>query len=117
MWGGGMRQVGILGAAAAFALHNNRARLAEDHAHAQLLAQLLGDILCRETPQTNIVQIHCGSHISADAVATRARAAGVRINPTGKNELRAVTHLDIDRAGIVRAADVIASAIQAENGT
>lgn len=111
-WGGGMRQVGVLGAAAAYALQYNRTRLATDHEHAKLLATLLGETHCPTVPQTNIVQIHVGRNVSAAKVATLAAAHGVRLNPTGESELRAVTHLDVDRAGIVRSAHVLADAIE-----
>ncbi|MFO0666984.1 MAG: GntG family PLP-dependent aldolase [Polyangiaceae bacterium] len=110
MWGGGMRQVGILGAAARYAFEHQFSRIADDHANAKLLAAKLGSVHCPNAPETNIVQVHTGPAPAA-AVTERCAARHVRIQTTGPHELRAVTHLDVDQAGILRAAEVLADAI------
>lgn len=111
MYGGGMRQAGILAAAGLYALDHHRARLADDHANARALAeQLAGARHVRVDParvQTNIVMIELDRGTSA-AVVDQARKAGVLLGASGAQRIRAVTHLDVDRAGVVRAGEVIA---------
>jgi threonine aldolase len=111
MYGGGMRQVGILAAAGLYALDHHRARLAEDHAHARALAEALSGArnvridLARVA--TNIVMIDLARGSSA-AVVDQARERGVLLGAPGPHRVRAVAHLDVDRAGVLRAAEVIA---------
>jgi threonine aldolase len=111
MYGGGMRQAGILAAAGLYALDHHRARLSDDHANARALAeQLAGAKHVRVDParvQTNIVMIELDRGTSA-AVVDQARKAGVLLGASGAQRIRAVTHLDVDRAGVVRAGEVIA---------
>jgi len=111
MLGGGMRQAGVLAAAGLYALDHHRARLADDHANARALAERLagarGVRIDLARVQTNIVMIEL-ERGSPAAVSQKAREAGVLINPSGPHRLRAVTHLDVDRAGVLRAAEVIA---------
>ena len=107
MFGGGMRQAGIVAAAGLYALDHHRARLRDDHANARALAeQLAGATTVRVDParvQTNIVMIEL-DHGSPAAVIERARAAGVLLGGSGPHRIRAVTHLDVDRVAIRRAA-------------
>ena len=111
MYGGGMRQAGIFAAAALYALDHHRERVRDDHGNARALAErLAGARNLRVDPariQTNIVMIELERGTAA-AVSQQAREAGVLINASGPHRLRAVTHLDIDRAGVLRAAEVIA---------
>ena len=111
MWGGGMRQAGILAAAGLHALDHHRARLRDDHANARALAErLAGARNLRVDPtrvQTNMVMIDLDRGASA-ALAERARESGVLLGSFGARRIRAVTHLDVDRAGVMRAGDVIA---------
>lgn len=111
MYGGGMRQAGILAAAGLYALDHHRARLADDHANARALAErLAGARHLRTDPaqvHTNIVMIEL-ERGSAAALAQQAREAGVLLGASGPRRIRAVTHLDVDRAQVMRAADVIA---------
>ena len=101
--GGGMRQVGVLAAAGAYALDHHVERLADDHAHARLLGEALG--LDPATVDTNIVVVD-----RPDAAAFVAAAAdeGVRIAAVGPRAVRLVTHLDVTRADAERAAAVLA---------
>src|SRR4051812_11273567 len=101
--GGGMRQVGVLGAACLYALDHHLGRLAEDHEHAQLLAKRLG--VDPSTVETNMGVL---GGIEAPLVADAAKARGVLVSQVSASRIRLVTHLDVDRAGIDRAADVLA---------
>jgi threonine aldolase len=111
MYGGGMRQAGILAAAGLYALDHHRARLADDHANARVLAErLAGARNLRIDPakvQTNIAMIELERGTAA-AVVQQARDAGVLLGSSGPHRIRVVTHLDVDRAGVLRGADVIA---------
>jgi threonine aldolase len=103
MLGGGMRQVGILCAAALYALDHHVERLAEDHLHARRLAQGLAELpaltIDVSTVQTNIVIFDL---VAGDAhhFAQRLAAHGVRINPIAPQRLRAVTHMDISAQSV-----------------
>jgi len=114
-WGGAMRQSGILAAGALHALAHHRARLAEDHANARTLAERVGGApgvrVDLSTVQTNLVNIDL--ECPADAVARLAKESGLLINPSGPNRLRAVTHLDVSRADVEAAADILSKAVQA----
>ncbi|WP_201931184.1 threonine aldolase family protein [Nocardioides donggukensis] len=101
--GGGMRQVGILAAAGLHALDHHVERLADDHEHARLLARACG--VDPATVQTNIVVVERPD--AAELVAA-ARDRGVLVATVGPTTLRLVTHLDVDRAAVDRAADVLA---------
>ncbi|RFU22546.1 threonine aldolase family protein [Geodermatophilus marinus] len=101
--GGGMRQAGVLAAAGLHALDHHLGRLAEDHAHARLLAERLG--VDPAGVETNIVRI---DGVNAPVVAEAAKARGVLVSQVAPTRLRLVTHLDVDRAGVERAAQVLA---------
>ncbi|WP_082623872.1 threonine aldolase family protein [Nocardioides sp. Soil805] len=100
--GGGMRQVGILAAAGLHALDHHVERLADDHAHARLLAEACG--VDPATVDTNIVVVE-----RDDAARFVARAAeeGVRVAPVGPRAVRLVTHLDVSTDDARRAAAVL----------
>ena len=106
MTGGGMRQTGLLAAAASHALEHHLERLADDHALAQRLAQGLQGIagLQVRSAQTNIVFVDVADGRAPDLLAF-LKARGVLA--TGLIGLRFVTHLDVDAAGIDRAIDAI----------
>jgi threonine aldolase len=115
MWGAGMRQVGVLAAAALYALRNNRERLAEDHANAKLLAQKLeGARGVKSDPravETNIVNIDLTEPLAAADVSRAALELGLAINASGPRRLRAVTHLDVTRADVEKAAAILTKAV------
>ncbi|MCU1605493.1 MAG: ltaA [Modestobacter sp.] len=100
--GGGMRQVGVLAAAAMYALDHHVERLAEDHEHARLLAERLG--VDPTTVETNMVVVDV---VDAPAVVEAARAQGVLVGQVSERRIRLVTHLDVDRAGVEHAAKVL----------
>ena len=104
--GGGMRQVGVLAAAGLYALDHHLDRLAEDHEHAQLLAERLG--VDPATVETNMVVV---DGVEAPLVAEAAKAQGVLVGQVSATRIRLVTHLDVDRAGIDRAAKVVSQVL------
>ena len=106
MAGGGMRQAGILAAAAHYALDHQVERLADDHALAMQLAQGLQGLegLTVEMPQTNIVFVDINADLAGDrarGLLAHLKSRGVLV--TGLYRLRFVTHLDVDANGIDRA--------------
>ncbi|OYU82900.1 MAG: low specificity L-threonine aldolase [Burkholderiales bacterium PBB5] len=109
--GGAMRQNGIFTAAALHAVDHHLARLPEDHANARIFAERLAAgapvRLDLATVQTNIVVFHLPDHVPMDAptLSARAKERGVLVNAFGARTVRAVTHLDVDRAQCARAAD------------
>jgi threonine aldolase len=106
MFGGGMRQAGIIAAGALHALEHHRARLVDDHANARRLAEAIarmpGIILDPAVVETNIV-IFRVTAVPAAQLVDRLRAAGVLVLATGPDEIRAVTHLDVPAPGIEEA--------------
>jgi len=101
--GGGMRQVGILAAAGLYALDHHLERLADDHAHAGLLAEACG--VDPAGVDTNIVVV---KRDDAPTFVEKARAEGVLVAAVGPSAVRLVTHLDVSRAEAERAATVLA---------
>ena len=116
MLGGGMRQVGVLCAAALYALDEHRKRLPEDHENARRLAQGLAELpgveLDLATVQTNIIAFEVQTMYAA-AFVKRCNEAGVRINAIGPQRVRAVTHLDVSRSDIDVALKRFASVLHA----
>jgi threonine aldolase len=98
--GGAMRQAGVIAAAGLYALENNVARLAEDHANAERLAAGLTKLGLAVEQQTNMVFATIPAERVA-ALADHLRKANVLILPGAR--MRLVTHLDVDAAGIDRA--------------
>lgn len=116
-YGAGMRQVGILAAAAHFALDNNINRLAEDHRRAQLLAQachaVVPSTIDPTRVATNIVALDIsGAKINASQFAVAAKEKGVLLSALGPNFVRLVTHLDLDDAATEKAVDVLKELLQ-----
>lgn len=109
MAGGGMRQAGLLAAAASHALDHHIDRLADDHALAQRLARGLAGIdgLTVEAPHTNIVFVDLSGAAQARSSELLARLNEQGILATGLYRLRFVTHLDVDAAGVDRAVAAI----------
>ncbi len=112
MFGGAMRQAGILAAAAIYALDHNVQRLAEDHANARRLAEAIAGLpgirLDPADVETNIVIFGVEPSLgSAPAFAEKLRERGVWMIPTGPDSLRAVTHLDVPTLAVDRAIEVI----------
>ena len=97
LFGGGMRQAGVIAAGALYALENHRMRLREDHDNAQQLAQALAKMdgieLDPTTVQTNIVAFV--THSSATWVVQQLKKHGIAMLATGPNTVRAVTSLAV----------------------
>jgi threonine aldolase len=109
MAGGGMRQAGMLAAAASHALDHHVERLAQDHALAQRLADGLAGIegLQVEAPHTNIVFVDLTGAAKARSADLLKHLADCGIQATGLYRLRFVTHLDVDAAGVDQAVAAI----------
>jgi threonine aldolase len=110
--GGGMRQAGVIAAAALHALDHHVERLSEDHEHAQELAEAVagteGLRLESGPVETNLVWIEVEPSLgTAEEVASRLDSEGVRVSVLGPQVLRACTHLDVGRAEVRRAAEAL----------
>jgi threonine aldolase len=105
--GGGMRQSGILAAAGLYALDHNLDRIVEDHANAKRFAEILSDspTVRPSEPDSNIVMVDLQS--DAQPASARLAQAGVLMSAYGPKRLRAVTHLDVSRADVERAARIL----------
>jgi threonine aldolase len=114
MYGGAMRQAGILAAAGIYALEHNMARLAKDHLHAKRFAQILHEIpTVSVNPayvETNIIvfDVKENGRTPVEIVAD-LKQAGVLINAIGRRTFRAVTHLDISGEAIEEAGRLFAA--------
>ncbi|CAN7230086.1 low-specificity L-threonine aldolase [Variovorax sp. LjRoot290] len=111
MAGGGMRQSGMLAAAASHALQHHIDRLEQDHALARRLADGLAGIpgLQVETPQTNLLFVELRGEAQARSAELLAHLKQNGVLATGLYRLRFATHLDVDAAGIDRAIGAIRS--------
>ncbi len=117
MFGGAMRQAGILAAAGLWALDHNIDRLGEDHVNARLLAERLAGLrgveLDLATVQSNIVIFHMAKNApDAATIVARAQELGVLVSAFAARTVRAVTHLDVSRDQCRRAADLLAGVIE-----
>jgi len=106
MFGGGMRQAGIIAAGALFALRNHRARLAEDHANAKALAEGIarcqGIEVAPGEVETNMVRFRL-TGVPAQEVVERLRARGVLVLAADRLTIRAVTNLMVSAEDVQRA--------------
>ena len=110
--GGGMRQAGIIAAGALYALEHNVERLAEDHQTARILADTVratpGLKLDPDVVDTNIVIFDVDAELgTAAAFCARLRDEAIWMNAIAPQRVRAVTHLDVSRAQVQRAANVL----------
>jgi threonine aldolase len=110
-YGAGMRQVGVLAAAGMHALDHHVARLADDHARAgrlaEVLAQVRPDVVDPAAVDTNIVVLDLTRGPGAAQLAAAARERGVGVSVLGAHVARLVTHLDVDDPGIDHACQVL----------
>lgn len=108
--GGGMRQAGVLAAAALHALDHHVERMADDHARARRLAGSLAPagVVDPSVVETNIVPLDlAGASLDGPGLAAAAKAQGVLVSVVGPRRARLVTHLDVDDDAVDRAADVL----------
>jgi len=116
LFGGAMRQAGIVAAAALYALDNHVERLAVDHERARRLAEgwhAAGIPVELDRVETNFVQIDTSRlDMPRAEMLSALRAAGVALSPTfGLTHVRAVTHLDLDDADIDRAIEIVSETL------
>jgi threonine aldolase len=117
MFGGAMRQAGILAAAGLYALDHHIAQLAEDHANARLIAEQVAVVpgirLDLATVETNIVVFRLADGLpDAATIVARAADADVLVSALGARIVRAVTHRDASRSDCARAADLLAAILR-----
>lgn len=117
MLGGGMRQVGVLAAAAEYALDNNATRLAIDHENAKRLARRISELRgCNvdvDAVETNIVMIDVSeTRLSAQLLSEELRRNGVGMLPENDTTLRFVTHLDVSQEDCTRAFEIFKGVVE-----
>ena len=99
MFGGGMRQAGVIAAAGIYALENNISRLDDDHKRANKLASAINEMemfsVNIEGVQTNMVYIEINGNLNANQVVEKLAEHDVHVLALGDNLLRAVTHIHI----------------------
>jgi threonine aldolase len=121
MFGGGMRQVGVIAAAGLIALEESPSRLHEDHANAQWLAQGIAQIpglkIDPANVKTNIVIFDCsGTGLNAVELCDALHERGVWAQDTAFYAVRMVTHWNVDRAGIERALEELNVVVRKKKG-
>lgn len=114
IFGGGMRQVGVIAAAAEYALENNIDRLKTDHEHARVLGKgIAANNRLRvnlDTIETNIVMVDVlPSGQSTESMLAGLEKEGLLLSPAGSSRIRAVTHLDVGREAIEKAIEIFKS--------
>jgi threonine aldolase len=113
MMGGALRQAGIVAAAGLYALDHNVERLTEDHDNARVLAEgiaaLPGARIDPALVETNIVIFEVDD---PSAVLAALAADGVEMTQMGPGRIRAVTHMDVDRAGVERALEALGKVLR-----
>jgi len=114
LFGGGMRQVGVVASAALYALDHHIERLAIDHAHARLLAQAVREFdflkVMGDEPETNILIFHVSERWgTSQKFASDLEKLGVRVMAFSPVAIRMVTHLDVSHDQIQRACEAIRS--------
>jgi threonine aldolase len=112
LFGGGMRQVGIIAAGALYALEHHVDRLEEDHRHARILAEAFEDTdgfaMDSGPVETNLVWVAVDRSLGTAAEITAyLRSRGILVGVLGPQLLRACTHLDVTRDQVEFAAGVI----------
>src|ERR1700741_2295760 len=116
MYGGGMRQAGVIAAAGLIALEKSPARLHEAHANAKRLAEAIAEMpglrIDLKSVQSNIVIFDCSkTGKTAVEICDALYPHGVWTQDTALYSVRVVTHCDVDRAGIARAIAVLKEVI------
>jgi threonine aldolase len=112
VFGGGMRQAGVLAAAALYAIDHHIERLADDHRNAQTIAAAIADTpgleLYPPEVETNLIWFRADAALGSSREITAAlQKHGILVHPLGPQLLRACTHLDVSAAQAQRAADII----------
>ena len=115
--GGGMRQIGILGAAGHFALDHNISRLEADHRNAKFLAEKIFNVapsvIDPEKVETNIVGLQLNEiDMTSQQLTEAAKKENVLVSALGPRYARLVTHLDVSDSDVRMAAEVLASILK-----
>lgn len=118
MFGGALRQAGMMAAAAIYALDNHVERLREDNdnarAFAEVVAQIDGIRLNVDNVESNLVFFEVEPELGSSAqLSARLAQRGVRVNPSGPQRLRACTHLDVKLSDVLRAAVIVRECVEA----
>lgn len=119
MFGGALRQAGIVAAAAVFAMEHNVERLAVDHDNAKLLASEIAGIpelsINVSEVETNLVFFEVDPKLgNAGQLSAALLERGVKIGPSGPQRLRACTHLDISRDDVLTAGNILRQAVKSD---
>jgi threonine aldolase len=118
LFGGALRQAGIVAAAAIYALENNVERLAEDHENAKLFAEAIADVdgvlIDPADVETNLVFFRIDPEYgTAAGISARLKEVGVNIGAMGPQRMRACTHLDVSREDVLKAAERLRECLSA----
>jgi threonine aldolase len=115
LFGGAMRQSGILAAAALYGVEHHMSRLAEDHANARLIARMVDGVGGASVvpPDTNIVMIDLRPGLAAEHVVARAAEQNVLVAEWSATRIRVVTHLDVSVEDCQRAGEVLSDILAA----
>jgi threonine aldolase len=116
LFGGALRQAGIVAAAAVYAIENNIDRLEVDHQNARVFAETIAEIdgvsVDLDWVQTNLVFFEIDEELgNASQLSALLKERGLRIGAVGKQRLRACTHLDVDREDVLEAAEIIRGSV------
>lgn len=112
--GGGMRQAGILAAAALHGIEVQLPRLGEDHQRAREYAAVVDGVCGARVvpPDTNIVMLDLPDGLDAGDVVSAAAAEGVLLTPWSRRRVRAVMHLDVDAPAVRQAAETVVRVVE-----
>lgn len=115
LFGGAMRQSGMLAAAVLYALDNHMDRLAEDHANAKTIASIVDGAGGARVvdPDTNIVMIDMPTGRASGPIVAAAKAENVWVSHWSDTRIRMVTHLDISADDARHAAEIVRDALDA----
>ncbi|MEI8018286.1 MAG: GntG family PLP-dependent aldolase [Schlesneria sp.] len=118
LFGGALRQAGMMAAAAIYALENHINRLSEDHDNARVFAESIAAIdgirINVADVESNLVFFEIKPEFGTAAqLSATLLQRGVKINPTGPQRLRACTHLNVNQRQVIRAADVLRECLAA----
>jgi threonine aldolase len=118
LFGGAMRQSGILAAAALYGIEHNLERLAEDHENARTLARLIDGAGGAKVvpPDTNILMIDLPDGLTVAPIEAAAAAEGVLIADWTPTRIRLVTHLDVSATDAQRAGEILARILARSRG-
>jgi threonine aldolase len=122
MFGGGMRQAGILAAAGLIALEKGPQRLCEDHENARLLAENLSRVSSLDLDPakviTNVVVVGISrTGLDSGQMVELLKSKGVLIGTVDATTIRLLTHLDVSRNQILEAARIISTTLAADKAT